>query len=53
MRKYIWVLLTAGAMMAITGCSSSKEKDRDDWQQFRAKKAQDEMSSDVSKESSK
>jgi hypothetical protein len=50
MRKYFYVLLSLAFVFAATGCSSSKE--RDDWQQYRAKKAQEEMSSDVNKQDS-
>ncbi len=48
MRKLLIVLLSAGLVFAATGCSSSK--DRDDWQQYRAKKGQDEMAADVAKQ---
>jgi len=48
MRKYLCVLLSAGIVFAATGCSGAKE--RDDWQQYRAKKAQDELNADVEKQ---
>lgn len=50
MRNYIYILISVAFVFAATGCSSSKE--RDDWQQYRAKKAQDELSSDVNKQDS-
>lgn len=50
MRKFLCVLLSAGIVFAFTACSGAK--DRDDWQQYRAKKAQDELNSDVSKQKS-
>jgi hypothetical protein len=48
MRKYICMLLSAGIVFAASGCSSTKDKD--DWQQYRAKKGQEEMSADVAKQ---
>lgn len=48
MRKFLWVLLSAGIVFAFTGCSGAK--DRDDWQQYRAKKGQDELNADVEKQ---
>ena len=48
MRNYLFVLLSAGMIFAVTGCSSAKDKD--DWQQYRAKKGQDELSADVGKQ---
>ena len=50
MRKYLLILLSAAFVVSVTGCSSPK--DRDDWQQYRAKKGQDELSADVSKRDS-
>jgi hypothetical protein len=50
MKKYLCVLLSAGIVFAFTGCSSAKEKD--DWQQYRAKKGQEEMAADVAKQKS-
>lgn len=47
MRNYFYILLSVAFMFAATGCSSSK--DRDDWQQYRAKKGQEELSADVNK----
>lgn len=52
MRNYFYVLLSLAFVFAATGCSSSSSKERDDWQQYRAKKAQEEMSSDVNKQDS-
>jgi len=54
MRNNIYILLSVAFVFAATGCSSSSSssKERDDWQQYRAKKAQDEMSSDVNKQDS-
>lgn len=52
MRKYLCVLLSVGVIFAVTGCSGSSAKDKDDWQQYRAKKGQDELSADVAKQKS-
>ena len=51
MRKCLCVLLSVAFVLTVTGCSSSKE--RDDWQQYRAKKGQDELSTEVDKNDSK
>lgn len=48
MRNYFYILLSVAFMFAATGCSSTK--DRDDWQQYRAKKGQEELSADVNKQ---
>jgi hypothetical protein len=48
MNKFLGVLLFAGFVFAVTGCSSAKDKD--DWQQYRAKKSQEEMAADVAKQ---
>ena len=48
MKNILCALLSIGLAFAVTGCSSSK--DRDDWQQYRAKKGQDELSADVARQ---
>ncbi|HLP98831.1 MAG TPA: hypothetical protein VK149_10330 [Sideroxyarcus sp.] len=50
MNKYLYALLSVALVFALSGCSSAK--DRDDWQQYRAKKGQDELSADVAKQKS-
>lgn len=51
MRKFLCVLLSIAFVFAVTGCSSSKE--RDDWQQYRATKGQSELSTEVDKSGAK
>ena len=48
MRNVLYVLLSLGLIFSTTGCSSAKDKD--DWQQYRAKKGQDELSSETAKQ---
>ncbi|MDO8988674.1 MAG: hypothetical protein Q7U91_03485 [Sideroxyarcus sp.] len=50
MNKFLLVLLSAGIVFAASGCTSAKDKD--DWQQYRAKKSQEEMAADVAKQKS-
>jgi hypothetical protein len=50
MNKYLCVLWSAGIVFAATACSSAKDKE--DWQQYRAKKSQEEMAADVAKQKS-
>ena len=50
MSKLLCILLSAGIAFTAAGCSSTGTKDKDDWQQYRAKKGQEEMSADVAKQ---
>jgi len=45
MRKFICLFLSAGFLFAATGCASKKEQS--DWEQYRAQKAQEELSKET------
>ncbi|MHB1117491.1 hypothetical protein [Sideroxydans sp.] len=47
MRRFIALMLSVGFLCVTTGCATKKEQD--DWEQYRAKKAQDELSTETQK----
>lgn len=47
MRRFIALILSVGFLCVTTGCTT--KKDQNDWEQYRAKKGQDELSTETQK----
>lgn len=47
MRRFIALILSVGFLCVASGCAT--KKDQNDWEQYRAKKAQDELSTETQK----
>jgi len=47
MRRFILLIVSLGLIGLTSGCATKKEQN--DWEQYRAKKGQDELSSEIQK----
>jgi len=47
MRRFIFLSVSLGLIFLTTGCASKREQS--EWEQYRAKKGQDELSTEIQK----